>query len=78
MPRMSSQEKQQEEKAEKEDDPSLQRGVLLQQGSWHQRECLVGGVFQKLAQDLEALFFSLSLCCHTEVLLVCSGTDVMI
>lgn len=75
MPRMSSQEKQEEEK---EDDPSLLKKVLLQQGSWHQRECLFGGDFQKLAQDLEALFFSLSLCWHTKALLVHSGTDTMI
>lgn len=78
MPRMNSHEKQEEEKAEKEDDPSLLGKVLLQQGSWCQRECLAGGGFQKLAQDLEALFSSLSLCWHTKTLLVCLGTDTMI
>lgn len=74
---MSSQEKQEEEKAEKEDDPSLLRKVLPQQGSWHHRECLAGGGFQQLAQDLEALFFSLSLCWRTKALVVRSGTDTM-
>lgn len=80
MPWMGSEEEEQEEeeKKEAEEDARLLRKALLQQGWWHQREHLAGGGFQKLVQDLAAVFFSPSLCWHKKAPLVCSGTDMII
>lgn len=66
------------EEEEEEEDARYLRKALLQQGWWHQRAPLAGGGFQKLAQDLAAVFFSPSLRWHKKAPLVCSGTDTMI
>ena len=75
---MGREEEEEEEKEKEEEDACLLRKAFLQQGWWYQRERLAGGGFQKLAQDLAAVFFSPSLCWHKKALLVHSGTDTMI
>lgn len=51
-------EKEEKEEEEEKEDARLLRKALLQQGWWHQRERLAEVGFQKLAQDLAAVFFS--------------------